>query len=333
MHEIKQLVNISKERQDIQTRKQKKIKLKMQPPSIPTSFQTFRYSEAEVKAFNTTETRFKDSVNDLPGPGYYKKQVKTLPVEEESISKFGYGNGFASKGKRFGRNSANVIGPGDYEIKTEVDYHTLSSKNQTAAFTSIDKTNRTSFIKNSITPSPTKYTIESDSNIQGKGATHVFKSRGNRIKQVNNHVPSPSTYTIPEKKLAIGYAAFRATGHIFEIKNNDIPAPTRYNTTPPQKQVSKKPKFIPIPQQITQIPEYMTPQEIVQLSRKQPGPGSYNVIESFSKLKVEKDFASVFKGQGRNEGNQGDLRIGPGYYMPVSIQNRSFRLNLDKIWV
>jgi hypothetical protein len=57
-NEVKQLINISKERGDIMQKKQKKLKLVLNPPSIPTSFQTFRYSEAEDNAFNTSQSRF-----------------------------------------------------------------------------------------------------------------------------------------------------------------------------------------------------------------------------------------------------------------------------------
>lgn len=39
-------------------KKQKKLKLVLSPPSIPTSFQTFRYSESEDNAFNTSQSRF-----------------------------------------------------------------------------------------------------------------------------------------------------------------------------------------------------------------------------------------------------------------------------------
>lgn len=59
-NEVRQLVNISKERGSISKQKQQKLKLVLNPPSIPTSFQTFRYSETETKAFNTTQSRFTD---------------------------------------------------------------------------------------------------------------------------------------------------------------------------------------------------------------------------------------------------------------------------------
>eukprot|EP00842_Homolaphlyctis_polyrhiza_P004894 jgi/Hompol1/5405/HPOL_004391-RA len=80
------------------TKNEKQLKLFLNPPSIPTKFQTIHYDDSESKAFNSTSQRFLKHVDDLPGPGYYAcaaEKVEQLFVDA-SMSKKGFGVGFAS---------------------------------------------------------------------------------------------------------------------------------------------------------------------------------------------------------------------------------------------
>ncbi|KAJ3218483.1 O(6)-methylguanine-induced apoptosis 2 [Dinochytrium kinnereticum] len=119
--------------------KQKHLKLFMHPPSIPTRFQTFHFDDHEPKGFNSTAPRFDQRLDELPGPGYYKKEKKAFNLlDETSVSKRGYGIGFASKTKRFQKPPTDAdmtiskISPADYNTTKEPQYsysmaHSLSS--------------------------------------------------------------------------------------------------------------------------------------------------------------------------------------------------------------
>jgi hypothetical protein len=78
------------------------LKMIMNPPSIPTKFQTIHYDDNEHRGFNSTAKRFEAKGNDLPGPGYYARAAEKLDqaFADVSVSTKGYG-GFASKNKRF----------------------------------------------------------------------------------------------------------------------------------------------------------------------------------------------------------------------------------------
>ncbi|KAJ3086517.1 O(6)-methylguanine-induced apoptosis 2 [Quaeritorhiza haematococci] len=125
----------------IKSRKGKKtIKIFIRPPTIPSRYQTIRIDDAEfgeeaypndpegrsrkVKPFNSTSRRFGRTPNELPGPGYYRKEDTRgfCPVEQTSLSRNGYGVGFASKSRRFRKPPTDAealkVGPGSYNVAT-----------------------------------------------------------------------------------------------------------------------------------------------------------------------------------------------------------------------
>ncbi|CAM9321839.1 unnamed protein product, partial [Discosporangium mesarthrocarpum] len=90
--------------------------------SIPSKYpgSAKRYREAEQDAFGNRTHRFQIQTNDLPGPGAYHRKA-TLERDPEicgSVSRKGYGGGFASAAPRFRNakevNGALLPGPGTY---------------------------------------------------------------------------------------------------------------------------------------------------------------------------------------------------------------------------
>lgn len=51
----------------LECKAEKKLRLYMHPPSIPTRFQTIHYDDGESKGFSSTSKRFTYRLNDLPG--------------------------------------------------------------------------------------------------------------------------------------------------------------------------------------------------------------------------------------------------------------------------
>lgn len=65
--------------------------------SIPTRYQTYSYVANENRAFNSTASRFEGPANELPGPGYYKRN-STILSETPIVGTSG-SNAFSSKVK------------------------------------------------------------------------------------------------------------------------------------------------------------------------------------------------------------------------------------------
>ncbi|KAJ3090474.1 O(6)-methylguanine-induced apoptosis 2, partial [Phlyctochytrium bullatum] len=123
--------------------KQKHLKLFMHPPSIPTRFQTFHFDDHEPKGFNSTAPRFDQRMDELPGPGYYKKEKLAFNLlDETSVSRKGYGVGFASKTKRFQKPptdadfSLTKVSPADYDTRKRPQYSYSVAHSLTSSFRS-----------------------------------------------------------------------------------------------------------------------------------------------------------------------------------------------------
>ena len=206
-------------------------------PTIPGRWQSKKTSKTlgESKAFGVSSKRFNHSKNNNPGPSYYYKKT-SLQKSDLSVSKRGFGNGFASKadkiaypknngipgpasyklaqlgegiegGIKFATSGSNVSklapqsipGPNSYKIK---GYHEMvwaphMLKKSTAAFSSNSK--RDSFIKDkSDIPGPGDYNIK-------EGATRVnktfawSKSKGERFADNERaQTPGPADYFLSE---------------------------------------------------------------------------------------------------------------------------------------
>jgi peroxiredoxin len=65
----------------------KNIKVIINPPSIPTRFQTMHYDDAEEKAFASTEKRFRGVSNDLPGFAELINRARLLRPSGRKVGK------------------------------------------------------------------------------------------------------------------------------------------------------------------------------------------------------------------------------------------------------
>lgn len=100
--------------------------------SIPSKFETIVYKNTNNKAFGSSELRFSSAENDMPGPGYYPLPSQSVIIsgEKESLSKKGYGNGFASSSERnpFSAKYLNCgPGPGSYTGESSLMSHVTST--------------------------------------------------------------------------------------------------------------------------------------------------------------------------------------------------------------
>ncbi|KAI8826626.1 uncharacterized protein EV422DRAFT_616078 [Fimicolochytrium jonesii] len=106
--------------------KDRRVKLFVHPPSIPTRFQTFVYDDGEAKAFGSSASRFDTKLHDLPGPGYYRIKLPDELYEGLSESKNGAA-GFASKSKRFQARLTPAPTPATYHPSSPRYSHSLTT--------------------------------------------------------------------------------------------------------------------------------------------------------------------------------------------------------------
>lgn len=342
------LENPPKGRQD-----KRNVKLFMHPPSIPTRFQTFHFDDREAKAFNSTAPRFEQSMDELPGPGYYKKSTDSLEIDEPSISKKGYGVGFASKTSRFKKPPTDLettipVYPGQYNINHTPVYSNSLLNSKTSSFVSpIAVKNNKKFF----TPGPGAYNTNLPSRVRQKyvdnnaPASFVFKSKTKR-QEINcadacpgRDAPPPWAYQVKDVKkntLLLG-AAFKAP----ERKNNsdlpqNVPGPGAYdpidekNTFSDEKKTEKKSRkimFTSIIQEHTR-PTSSYPKPI-------PGPGRYELAMASENIQTKGPIAkSVFTSNSPRFPNyKPATKMGPGFYHPIpDLKFRTYHLNLDGLW-
>ncbi|KAJ3193957.1 dolichyl-phosphate beta-glucosyltransferase [Irineochytrium annulatum] len=177
--------------------------------------------------------------DELPGPGYYTKgNVGNFNLlEESSVSRKGYGVGFASKTKRFRKPptdlETDLVGsPADYSTNITPTYSYSVSHSISSSFRAkiaheapvIPHGPRGSsahrrFFGSNAAPGPGTYDGEvSRSKIQESGAAFVFKSKTKRA-DINcseaspgRDAPPPGAYEVPDGMNKAGaLAAFKGT--------------------------------------------------------------------------------------------------------------------------
>ncbi|KAJ3225229.1 O(6)-methylguanine-induced apoptosis 2 [Clydaea vesicula] len=363
IYQIKNLVKLSKEGGGYKEKK----KLTTEPPSIPTAFQTFHYNESEKKAFLSTEARFHDTnVNDLPGPGYYRKKVDALPIEECSISKKGFGNGFASQEKRF-QIRTNTVGPAHYNpTSTEKIKYYFHSTEKSSSFQRLIVPKSDIRLKNiapygigldlitsTQTPAPGKYEVDNKNNqekFKSQTESSVFKSKSSKavINYVNN--PSPAQYEVKKLNNSLyGVSSFKAIARS-EQKIDTTPSPASYNVlnTKVKRSTRRRGPFLTVAQHIKPADRPPTtklcndPRSRPQSSKFNdlhssyvqhklgPGPGRYNIAKASDTLKMHRN---VFIDETERFQKHKPNIIAPGYYQPIKdVKFRSFHLNMEKIW-
>lgn len=148
-------------------------------PSIPSKFETVFNSDADnaPEGFGRRGYRFKSSGSEVPGPGQYGRPGNGIESSSKrpSLSKKGYGAGFASQAERFGggvlRQVATLPGPGAYGQDRGVPsdgYTTAAPSAASSAFKPAE--NRSVQKRPDPTPGPGAY------NLQGRKTPVPFNS-------------------------------------------------------------------------------------------------------------------------------------------------------------
>ncbi|KAJ3311494.1 hypothetical protein HDV04_003981 [Boothiomyces sp. JEL0838] len=296
----------------------KQLRLYMHPPSIPTRFQTIHYDDSEKKAFSSTTRRFEGKTNDLPGPGYYAKAAEKLELvlKDASISKKGYGVGFASQQKRFLKPPTDLetditISPAQYFPKSP-KYSESLQNSLSAAFR--NPTNaipgKTVFVSSNTmvrtkrgfkpTPGPGEYSVEPTTVRPplGNEKSSIFKSKTERGSLgANMNLPAPGSYDIAkscksmEPKVYGAISSFRSSerfqnSYLYSSINyrTKRPGPTSYNITDtgPSKKPARKIKIVNIADPPPLPEEPLSNQVCIPGSGKTPiafpSPGKYNIV-------------------------------------------------------
>ncbi|KAJ3292391.1 hypothetical protein BCR33DRAFT_713663 [Rhizoclosmatium globosum] len=333
-------------------KKQKHLKLFVHPPSIPTRFQTFHFDDNEDKGFNSTAPRFNNHLDELPGPGYYNRKDKEsefVMLDPTSLSKRGYGVGFASKTRRFQKPPTDLeiipkVGPAQYTTTNEPQYSYSLSNSISSNFRQRIAKLESTVYPHKLTPGPASYETFGASKallrtrVEENGAAYVFKSRTKKS-EINNaestpgrDAPPPGAYNIPDEKnpRAGATAAFKSTTRP-GIKISSPPAvgPGSYNIAQqPQLPVKKyRAKF----KSVVQIDHDMTAFR----ANTPLGPGQYDVAKAADSLHKNTNVPhGVFVSASPRFGNLKTAAPPPGFYRPLQEpRNRSFHLNLTDSWL
>ncbi|KAI9193188.1 uncharacterized protein BJ171DRAFT_640845 [Polychytrium aggregatum] len=317
------------------------LKLFMHPPSIPTKFQTFHFDDREPKGFNSTAPRFDLNPNELPGPGYYQKPSRIALIDEASISKKGFGVGFASKLRRFRKPPTELeflpVAPGQYNVSGHSRYsHSLSSS-KTSSFA---KPVAAPAPKRRALPGPGQYDAApptKSGHVAESGAVFVFKSKTRRS-EINCpeatpgwDAPPPGAYEVRDITHRSGaVAAFKSTIRKQQSsQKTNAPGPGSYEliNKPLRNLAKRRSEFT----SVVQAPPrpYSGHKGIV------PGPGFYELASASDAVQHKGPVANhVFASASpRFPVNPNGSKPGPGFYQPVpELKFRSFHLNIDGIW-
>ncbi|KAI8614743.1 hypothetical protein BC830DRAFT_1125895 [Chytriomyces sp. MP71] len=352
-------------------KKQKHLKLFIHPPSIPTRFQTFHFDDNEEKGFNSTAPRFNNHLDELPGPGYCERfnptstllilkahfldKNKDVAIEfDASLSKRGYGVGFASQTRRLKKPATDneyrpdLPGPGEYTTTKEVQYsYSLSnsiSRNFRQNIAKVTSPSNPAAPSHTLSPGPASYnTFDASKALlrtraEESGAAYVFKSKTNRP-EINNaesvpgrDAPPPGAYNLPDEKnpKAGATAAFKATIRSgFKVTSPAAVGPGSYDvvTKPviPPKKLRMKFKSVVDAQS----------DQNYHRDAGSLGPGQYEVARATDTLHRHAGVPhGVFVSASPRFGYQKTVAPPPGFYRPLpETKNRSFHLNLTSSWL
>ncbi|KAJ3274526.1 hypothetical protein HDV01_002654 [Terramyces sp. JEL0728] len=290
----------------------------MHPPSIPTRFQTIHYEDSEKKAFASTSRRFEGKMNDLPGPGYYARAAEKLELvlKDASISKRGYGVGFASQKKRFLKPPTDMeteitISPAQYNPKSPKYSDSLQNslsaafRNPTNAVLGNSRfvsTNTMVRTKRGFkpTPGPGEYSVERIAARPplGDEKSSIFKSKTSRSHlDASINRPAPGSYDIGksskslEPKIYGAISAFKSSQRFQNSYLTKGPGPTSYNLDDIQpgkkylsinKRSARKIKIVNLADPPALPDEPLANQVCVPGSGQTPiafpSPGKYNIV-------------------------------------------------------
>ncbi|KAI9342576.1 hypothetical protein BDR26DRAFT_859199 [Obelidium mucronatum] len=331
--------------------KKKHLKLFVHPPSIPTRFQTFHFDDNEEKGFNSTAPRFNGPMDELPGPGYYNRKDRDsefVMLDPTSLSKRGYGVGFASKTRRFQKPPTDLeiiptVGPSQYTTTNEPQYSYSVSNSVSSNFRQRIAKLESKVYPHKLTPGPASYETHDASKAllrtraEECGAAYVFKSK-TRKSEINNpestpgrDAPPPGAYNIPEEKnpRAGATAAFKTTAReLIKITSPSV-GPGSYNIAQhPQLPMKKlRCKFKSVVQIEHDPSAARAPSPL--------GPGHYEVARAADSLHRNNNGPhGVFVSAAPRFGLQKNAAPPPGFYRPLQEhKNRSFHLNLTDSWL
>ncbi|KAJ3323977.1 hypothetical protein HDV06_000953 [Boothiomyces sp. JEL0866] len=331
------------------TQEKKQLRLYMHPPSIPTRFQTIHYEDSEKKAFASTSRRFESKTNDLPGPGYYARAAEKLELvmKDASVSKRGYGVGFASQQKRFMKPPTDLetditVSPAQYFPKSP-KYSGSLQNSLSAVFRNPANTvpGKSFFVSSNTmvrtkrgfkaTPGPGEYSVDRIvvRPPLGDEKSSIFKSRTSRSHfGAQSSIPAPGSYDVDksskslEPKVYGAISSFRSSQRfqhtyltVRKIKIVNISDPPALPEEPLSNQVC--------------IPgSGQTPIAF-------PSPGKYNIVRGADAThKSSPATRSIFMSKSERFAQPLNKEVpGPGYYHPFPhSKSRSYHLNLEENW-
>ncbi|KAI8913515.1 hypothetical protein EDD86DRAFT_200706 [Gorgonomyces haynaldii] len=351
--------------------KDNRIKVTMHPPSIPSRYHTIHYDDNEKKAFNSTSKRFEPNLHELPGPGYYARAAERVDHlgNEASISRKGYGVGFASQRKRFSKPPTDLeltpVAPSQYNPK-EPTYSKFLEQSLSASFRNSVigndarrfQTNNQQMVRTrgglKPMPAPGEYDPKPVDKVGGvplseRGARFVFKSKTSRsgFESFKSN-PPPGVYEVEKASKVLfkepqgAKAAFKATTRHQLQKIDKMPGPGAYNIAGQKTEKKAKGQYLvatiakppappeePSSNQVSVPGSGMTPIAF-------PSPGTYELAKSCDAVQrsVPKT-RSVFvsKSPRFQVSSREKTQVGPGYYMPIDNSRQSYHLKLDGSWV
>eukprot|EP00817_Percolomonadidae_sp_ATCC50343_P007057 CAMPEP_0117421492 /NCGR_PEP_ID=MMETSP0758-20121206/2563_1 /TAXON_ID=63605 /ORGANISM="Percolomonas cosmopolitus, Strain AE-1 (ATCC 50343)" /LENGTH=340 /DNA_ID=CAMNT_0005203629 /DNA_START=144 /DNA_END=1162 /DNA_ORIENTATION=- len=293
--------------------------------SIPTAYETIlNVGEKEKNGFGGRTHRFKSSVNELPGPGYYggSSDHNISTKKKPSYSKKGAG-GISNVGKRWYNlpgPTFNPPGPGSYYAPSFVDESLKknpNSKHGSAVFAKPQS--KTLSLMNpaaTITPGPGDYNSHEQTTMRVRDAkpSSMFASktqrqprlRSNNTSSAPSHqpnyamsadVPSSPSRNPSKKKKRVGHhdeslpsSMFRSTSKRAPLSSSIAPGPGYYQAdlNTPNQPVTSSSMFA----NTGKLDRFGKP--LVRHTRYQdtPGPGSYVKID---KTKRKKRTHGVFR--------------------------------------
>eukprot|EP00002_Diphylleia_rotans_P012701 TRINITY_DN2486_c0_g1_i2.p1 TRINITY_DN2486_c0_g1~~TRINITY_DN2486_c0_g1_i2.p1 ORF type:complete len:283 (-),score=39.10 TRINITY_DN2486_c0_g1_i2:509-1357(-) len=213
-------------------------------PTIPSKFETILHTGIqEHDGFMSRVHRFDYGENENPGPGTYVNH-EGFVRQSDSLSKKGYGNGFASKSSRFMRqfSERHQLAPGSYHkdyssFKQPEPYH----KGLSSAFSTPSVKPQ----RKEVQPGPGEYDIivpkDVASDRRQTGHSSVFKAP-DRFKRIElSNMPAPGQYE-PSYKPVKNELMANPHQSVFESRtvrstaldprNIDVPGPGSYAVEP-----------------------------------------------------------------------------------------------------
>ncbi|KAI8847702.1 hypothetical protein BC829DRAFT_395677 [Chytridium lagenaria] len=314
---------------------QKNLKLFMHPPSIPTRFQTFHFDDHEPKGFNSTASRFDQRLDELPGPGYYKKEKLAFNMlDETSVSK---------RDQRFQKPPTDSetailkVSPADYNTTKEPQYSYSMAHSVSSSFRQKIALDPSNFFSPRDIPSPPLVDPVTPLSPGAAAAAAAAAAAGAHMGRPTssyrrmfgrNEAPGPGTYNLHRSPVQKSMVQESGASFVFKSKtrrsdiNSSESTPGRHAPPPGAYEVTEKAN----PRAGANAAFKATARpDILSKSRLQvPGPGSYDLNNPH--LRPSRSIPLRFKSVVQTIPDPASMRApsppGPGHYQIARAADR-----------